>query len=67
MDSEDQKQYHALVRGAATYILLRKKELPTEASELASLYQLDLATVSQDIDTIVQTERHKAGGVFEIK
>ncbi len=67
MNSEDQKNYHEHVRGAATYILLGKKNPPMDALELVRVYNLDLATVTADIDSIVEGERHKAGGVFEIK
>jgi hypothetical protein len=38
-----------------------------DARELVRLYQLDLATVSADIDAIVQRERQKVDGVFELK
>ena len=65
MTSEDQKQYQALCRGAATYILLGTKNLATESLELANLYQLAPAAVSADIDAIVQSEHHKVGGAFE--
>ncbi len=65
MDSESQAEYRALVRGAATWVLVGKKNLSTEALELANLYQLDPATVCADIDTIVQAEHRKKGGVFE--
>jgi hypothetical protein len=67
MESEEQKAYRAYVRGAATFILLGQKNPPMEALELVRLYHLDLATVSADIDAIVQSERHKVGGVFEVK
>ncbi len=65
MNSETQNEYRALVRGAATWVLVGKKNLATEALELANLYQLDPATVRADIDAIVQDEHHKKGGVFE--
>lgn len=65
MNTEEQKEYRALVRGAATYILLGDKNPPIDALELARTYKLDLATVEAEIDAIVQTERRKVGGVFE--
>lgn len=65
MTSEDQTQYQALCRGAATYILLGTKNLATESRELADLYQMAPAVVSADIDAIVQAEHHKVGGAFE--
>lgn len=65
MNDEQQKQYRALCRGAATYILLGQKNPPVDALELARLYQLDTAVVTADIDAIVQGERREAGGVFE--
>lgn len=67
MDSKEQNEYRAHVRGAATFILLGQKNPPMGALELVRLYQLDLATVTADIDAIVQFERHKVGGVFEVK
>jgi hypothetical protein len=67
MDSELQKEYRTHVRGAATFILLGQKDPPIDASELMSLYDLDLATVRADIDAIVQSEQHKVGGAFEVK
>ncbi len=66
MTSEEQQKYRSLVRGVATYILLGDKNPPIDANELVRTYQLDLATVNADIDAIVQRERHKVGGVFEI-
>ncbi len=65
MDTEAQTEYRALVRGAATWVLVGKKNLATEALELANLYHLDPTTVRADIDAIVQAEHHKKGGVFE--
>jgi hypothetical protein len=65
MTSEEQKEYRALVRGAATYVLLGSKDPPIETLEVARLYKLDPAVVNADIDIIVQSERHKVGGVFE--
>lgn len=67
MDDREHTEYYSYVRGAATYILLGKKNPPIASVELARLYQLDLATVNADIDAIVQFERHKQGGVFEVK
>jgi hypothetical protein len=67
MDNEKQGEYRAHVRGAATFILLGQKNPPMDAAELVRLYRLDLATVSADVDAIVQRERHKVGGVFEVK
>ena len=65
MNSEEQIEYRAHVRGAATYVLLGMKKPPMDARELVRLYNLDPATVNADIDAIVQSERHKIGGVFE--
>jgi hypothetical protein len=67
MNSEVQNEYRSHVRGAATFILLGQKDPPMDAAELVRLYQLDLATVSADVDAIVQRERRKVGGVFEVK
>jgi hypothetical protein len=67
MNSEEQNEYRAHVRGAATYILLGQKNPPMSPLQVAQIYKLDLATVSAEIDAIVQSERHKAGGVFETK
>jgi hypothetical protein len=67
MDNDEQSQYRAHVRGAATFILLGQRNPPMDAAELVRLYQLDPETVSADIDAIVQRERHKVGGVFEVK
>ncbi len=66
MDSEEQNEYRTYVRGAATYILLGQQNPPITASDLARIYNLSLAVVSEDIDAIVQSERRKAGGVFEL-
>ncbi len=66
MTLEERTQYLALCRGAATFILLGKKELAATSAELAEQFHLDSAAVSGDIDAIVQTERHKSGGVFEL-
>ena len=66
MDTEEQKQYHALCRGAATYILLgNNNDLGMTVEEIATLYAVSLTTAREDIDKIVQAERHKVGGVFE--
>ncbi len=65
MNSEEQIEYRALVRGAATHVLLGTKNPPIEALELVRIYNLEPATVNADIDAIVQSERHKVGGVFE--
>ncbi len=65
MDSESQTEYRALVRGAATWVLVGKKNLATEALTLANLYHLDPATVRAEIDAIVQAEHRKKDGVFE--
>jgi hypothetical protein len=67
MDNDEQNEYRAHVRGAATFILLGQKNPPMDAPELVRLYHLDLATASADIDAIVVRERHKVGGVFEVK
>ena len=66
MNNQEQKEYRALVRGAATYILLGDNDPPIDARELVRIYKLDPAVVDADIDAIVQRERHKVGGVFEI-
>lgn len=66
MNNEEQKEYRSLVRGAATYILLGDKNPPIEALEIVRTFKLDLAIVNADIDAIVQTERHKVGGVFQV-
>ena len=67
MDTENQTQYDALCRGAATYILLgNNNDLGMTVEEIASLYAVAPATVREDIEKIVQIERHKVGGVFEI-
>lgn len=66
MTEEQQQAYRAHVRGAATFILLGKTDAPMNAAELVRLYHLDLRTVSADIDAIVERERHKTGGVFEL-
>ena len=65
MNNEQQIEYRALVRGAATHILLGTKNPPIEALDLVRIYGLDSAVVNADIDAIVQNERHKVGGVFE--
>ncbi len=65
MDSEAETEYRARVRGAATWVLVGKKNPATEALELANLYHLDPTIVRADIDAIVQAEHHKKGGVFE--
>ena len=65
MNNEEQKEYRALVRGAATFILLGDKNPHIEALELVRTYKLDLSIVEADIDAIVQSERRKVGGVFE--
>lgn len=67
MNTEEQNRYRSHVRGAATYILLGQKNPPMSPLEVAQIYKLDLATVSADIDAIVQSERLKVGGVFESK
>ncbi len=65
MDIEQPNEYRSHVRGAATFILLGQRDPPMDAQELMRLYKLDLMTVTADIDAIVQSERHKIGGVFE--
>ncbi len=65
MDDEEQGEYLAHVRGAATYILLGEKNPPIAAADLARIYNLSLAAVSADIDAIVQSRKNKTGGVFE--
>ena len=67
MNTEEQNEYRAHVRGAATFILLGQKNPPMSASIVAETYKLDLATATADIDAIVQSERLKVGGVFEAK
>ncbi len=67
MDPELEKEYRAHVRGAATFILLGKRDAPMNAAELVRLYPVDLMTVTADINAIVEDERHKAGGVFEVE
>jgi hypothetical protein len=67
MDSEEQNEYRAHVRGAATYILLGQKNPAISPLDVAGIYNLDLATVSADIDAIVLSERNKVDGVFEVK
>ncbi|MGB8644798.1 MAG: hypothetical protein WCF84_06145 [Anaerolineae bacterium] len=67
MDDKEHTEYYAQVRGAATYILLGKKNPPIASPELAQAYHLDLAMVNADIDALVQFEKHKVGGVFEAK
>jgi hypothetical protein len=67
MDGEQQSEYRSHVRGAATFILLGHKDPPMNALELVRRYNVDLATATADIDAIVQSERHKVGGVFEVK
>ncbi|HZQ07480.1 MAG TPA: hypothetical protein VFD70_12945 [Anaerolineae bacterium] len=66
MDLERQNEYRAHVRGAATFILLGQPAPPMDALELVRLYNLDLTTVTADINAIVESERHKVGGVFEV-
>lgn len=66
MDSQQQKEYRSLVRGAATYILLGDKNPPIAAPEIVRTFGLDRAIVNADIDAIVQSERRKVGGVFEV-
>ncbi len=65
MDNETQNEDQSLVRGAATWVLVGKKNPATEALALANFYHLDPTTVRADIDAIVQAERGKKGGVFE--
>lgn len=66
MNEQQQQEYRAHVRGAATFILLGHKDAPMNAAELVRLYNLNLETVNADINTIVEGERHKVGGVFEV-
>ncbi len=66
MNDKEKTEYDSYVRGAATFVLLGKKN-PLTSAELAQLYHLDVATVNADIDAIVQHERHKPGGVFEAR
>ncbi len=68
MNTEMQQQYQELCRGTATYILLRgNNNLGMSAEDIATLCAVDPATVREDIDKIVQTERRKVGGAFETK
>lgn len=67
MNTQEQSEYYAHVRGAATYILLGQKNPPISALNVAEIYKLDLATVTADVDAVVQSERAKVGGVFEAK
>jgi hypothetical protein len=67
MNTEEQSEYRAHVRGAATYILLGQKDPPMSPSKVAQIYKLDLAAVNADIDAIVEGERLKVGGVFEAR
>lgn len=67
MDETTLQNYHAHVRGAATFILLGQKNPPVDAQRVAQWYHLDEAIVQKDIDTIVESERHKLNGVFEVK
>lgn len=67
MDEQQLTQYRAHVRGAATFILLgRHDDAPMNAAKLMELYPVDFETVTADIDAIVSSERHRAGGVFEL-
>ncbi len=66
MNDKEKTEYDSYVRGAATFVLLGKKN-PLTSAELAQLYQLDVETVNADIDAIVQYERRKPGGVFETR
>lgn len=65
MNDEQQQKYRAYVRGAATFLLLGKKDMPVTVAELVQTFDVDTATVNADIDAIVQSERHKIDGVFE--
>lgn len=65
MTEQQQHDYQSHVRGAATWILLGKTETLMDAAELVRLYGVDLATVTADINAIVQAEHAKAGGIFE--
>ena len=67
MTTQEKKEYRGLIRGAATFILLGQQDPPIDAAEVARVYKLDLETVIADVDAIVQSERRKAGGVFENK
>ncbi len=66
MNDQEKIEYDSYVRGAATFVLVGKKN-PLTAAELARLYQLDVEKVNADIDAIVQSERQKPGGVFEAR
>ncbi len=66
MNDQEKTEYDSYVRGAATFVLVGKKN-PFTAAELARLYQLDVEKVNADIDAIVQYERQKPGGVFEAR
>jgi len=66
MNDQQQQEYRAHVRGAATFILLGQKDAPMNAVELVRLYHVDRTVVDADIDAIVQSERNKVDGVFEV-
>jgi hypothetical protein len=67
MNTQEQIEYRAHVRGAATYVLLGQKNPPISPLQVAEIHKVDLATVNADVDAIVQGERHKVGGAFEVK
>ncbi|MCL5951363.1 MAG: hypothetical protein M1132_06520 [Chloroflexi bacterium] len=61
MDSQEQKEYRALVRGAATYILLGDKNPPTNALELVRIYNLDPAIMNADTGVLRESWRSQQG------
>ncbi len=67
MNSDQEKEYLGLVRGVATYILLGQTNPAINAADLGRIYNLDLAMVNADIEAVVQSERHKEDGVFQVK
>lgn len=67
MDERQEKEYRGLVRGAATFILLKQVPPPMDANMIAQLFDADLAQVTADIDAIVQKEHAKVGGAFELE
>ena len=68
MDTEQMKEYRALCRGTATYILLGgHSDHGMTIEEIAVRFAMDPSTVLADVNRIVSDERHKRGGVFEMK
>ncbi len=67
MDELQEKEYRGLVRGAATFILLKQVPPPMDANMIAKHFGADLVQVAADIDAIVQKEHAKVGGAFELE